>query len=74
MRKPFPFGKTRVPLLNIIGSEDYPAVQRQAKELESLLDDMPPGSTQIRIDGASHYFDHQNKKLVKAVIDGLETI
>ena len=74
MRKPFPFGKTQVHMLNIIGSEDYPAVQRQAKELESLLDDMPPGSAQIRIDGASHYFDHQNKKLVKAVIDGLETI
>ena len=74
MRKPFPFGKTQVHLLNIIGSEDYPAVQRQAKELESLLDDMPPGSAQIRIEGASHYFGHQNKELVKAVIDGLETI
>ena len=74
MRKPFPFGKIQVHLLNIIGSEDYPAVQRQAKELESLLDDMPPGSAQIRLEGASHYFDNQNKKLVKAVIDGLETI
>ena len=48
--------------------------QRQAKELESLLDDMPPGSAQIRIKGASHHFDNQSKELVKAVIDWLETM
>jgi len=74
MRKPFPFGKIRVPLLNIVGSEDYPAVQRQAKALESLLNDLPPGSAQVRIEGAGHYFDNQNEALVEAVIDWLETL
>jgi pimeloyl-ACP methyl ester carboxylesterase len=74
MRRPFPFEQVRVPLLNIVGSEDYPAVQRQAKALESLLDDMPPGSAQIRIEGADHYFDGQNEALVEAVIDWLETL
>ena len=74
MRKPFPFGQIQVPLLNIIGSDDYPAVQRQAKVLEPLLDDMPPGSTQIRIEGAGHYFDNQNEALIEAVTNWLETL
>ena len=74
MRKPFPFEQVRVPLLNIVGSEDYPAVQRQAKVFESLLDELPPGSAQIRIEDAGHYFDGQNEALVEAVVEWLGTL
>ena len=74
MRKPFPFEQVRVPLLNIVGSEDYPAVQRQAKVFESLLDELPPGSAQIRVEGAGHYFDGQNEALVEAVVEWLGTL
>jgi hypothetical protein len=54
-------------LLVSYGSKDYPAVQRKAKELESLLEDMPPGSAQIRIEGAGHYFDDYNEELAGAL-------
>jgi len=56
MHKPFPWEQARAPLLNIVGSDDYPVVQQQAEELEFLMDDMPQGSAQIRIEGAGHYF------------------
>ncbi len=41
MRKPYPFTQISVPLLNSVGSEDYPALPRQAKALDALLDGMP---------------------------------
>jgi pimeloyl-ACP methyl ester carboxylesterase len=74
MRRPFPFDRIRVPLLNIYGSNDYPAVQRQAQQLEPLLAGINPASAQIQIEGADHYFDGQNEALVEAVIDWLETL
>jgi len=72
MRKPYPFTQISVPLLNSVGSEDYPALPRQAKALDALLDGMAPGSAQIRIEGAGHYFDDQNDALVKVMSDWLE--
>ena len=74
MRKPFPFKKMRVPLLNIYGSEDYPAVLRQAKALEPVLADINPQSAQVRIEGADHYFDDYNGELLTAITDWLATL
>ena len=71
MHKPFPFEKIQLPLLNIYGSEDYPAVQRQAAVLEPMLTDINPASAQIRITGAGHYFDDYNEELATAIIDWL---
>jgi len=74
MRSPFPVDRIRVPMLNIYGSNDYPAVQRQAKELEPLLDGINPASAQIQIEGADHYFDDYNDELVMAITGWLETL
>jgi len=74
MRKAFPFARIEVPLLNIYGSEDYPAVQRQAKTLAPMLADIHPASRQIRIDGADHYFDDNNEELSAAITDWLATL
>ncbi len=74
MHKPFPFEKIQVPLLNIYGSEDYPAVQRQAAALEHVLTDINPASAQIRITGADHYFDDYNEELATAIIDWLSIL
>jgi alpha/beta superfamily hydrolase len=74
MRKPFPFKKIQVPLLNIYGSEDYPAVLRQADALEPVLADINPASAQIRVAGADHYFDDYNEELVAAIAGWLATL
>ena len=74
MRQPFPYARIKVPLLNIVGSEDYPAVQLQARELESMLDELPGGSAQRRIEGAGHYFDDQNEELLEAITGWLAQI
>lgn len=74
MRSPFPFDRIRVPLLNIFGSDDYPAVQQQAKQLEPLLEGINPASAQIQIEGADHYFDDYNDELVTAIAGWLETL
>ena len=74
MRSPFPFDRIRVPLLNIYGSNDYPAVQRQAQGLEPLLEGINPASAQIRIEGADHYFDDYNDELVTAIAGWLGTL
>ena len=74
MRQPFPYDRIKVPLLNIVGSEDYPAVQLQASKLESILEELPGGSAQRRIEGAGHYFDDQNEELLEAIVDWLEQI
>jgi len=72
MCKPYPFTQICAPLLNSVGSADYPALPRQAKALDALLDGMRPGSVQFRIEGAGHYFDDQNDALVEVMIDWLE--
>ena len=74
MRKPFPFEKIQVPLLNIYGSEDYPAVLRQADALEPVLADINPASAQIRVAGADHYFDGYHEELVAAITGWLATL
>ena len=74
MRKAFPFNRIKVPLLNVYGSEDYPAVQKQVLALDPLLADMHPHSRQIRIDGAGHYFDDYNDELVATITAWLATL
>jgi len=74
MRKPFPYGKIQVPLLNIYGSEDYPAVLRQADTLQPVLADINPQSAQVRIEGADHYFDDYNEELVTTITGWLATL
>ena len=74
MRKPFPFKRIEVPLLNVYGSEDYPAVQRHAETLAPLLADIHPDSRQLRISGADHYFDGYNEELASSISAWLATL
>jgi len=74
MRKPFPFNKIQAPLLNIYGSDDYPAVLRQAETLEPALAGINPASAQIRIEGAEHYFDGYDEELLAAITGWLATL
>jgi dienelactone hydrolase len=76
MRQPFPIDRLRVPFLNILGSDDYPAVQKQAEAFESILDERNDYSTQVRVPGADHYFGDYEDELVEVIanwLDGLVT-
>ena len=70
MPKPFPLDRIRVPLLNIYGSNDYPAVQRLAKQLQ----DIHPASSQVRRPGADHYFEGYHEELVAAISAWLNSL
>ena len=72
--QPFPFDRIRVPLLNIHGEDDYPAVQRLAAQLEPLLAQLNTRSAQRRIPGAGHYFNGHEAELSVVISDWLETL
>ena len=74
MPEPFPFGRIRVPLLNVYGGNDYPAVRQQAKQLTTLLPDMHPASGQRQIPGADHYFEGYHEELVSAISSWLNSL
>lgn len=68
MRAPFPLERLRVPVLDVFGSEDYPAVQRMAPErLAALRAAGHAHSAQRRIDGANHDFHGAAGPLLEAV-------
>jgi pimeloyl-ACP methyl ester carboxylesterase len=74
MREPFPFDRIRVPLLNIYGEADYPAVQRQAAQLEPLLAQINSRSAQRRITGADHYFSGHEAELTAVISNWLDDL
>jgi alpha-beta hydrolase superfamily lysophospholipase len=74
MRKPFPFDRLKVPFLSILGSEDYPAVQRMAADIKSRMHDFAPLSAQRTIPGADHYYDDYQDALTDTVADWLESL
>jgi len=68
MRKPFPLDKMQVPVLDVYGSNDYPAVLQMAPKRMALIS--KAGNTQSAqrvIDGADHYYGGHNEALVEAV-------
>ncbi len=75
MRKPFPLTQMKVPLLDVYGSHEYPAVLKMAPERKAMLVQAGnPQSAQHIINGADHYFGGHNEALVEAVgewLDGL---
>lgn len=73
MRAPFPLEKMHVPVLDVFGSEDYPAVQRMAPQrLAAMQAAEHPHSAQQRIDGANHDFHSAAEPLLDAVGGWLE--
>lgn len=75
MRAPFALEGMHVPVLDIFGGEDYPAVQRLAPQrLEAMRAAGHPHSAQRRIDGANHDFHGAAGPLLSAVGEWLEGI
>lgn len=71
----FPLEEMTVPVLDIYGADDYPAVHRMAPErLLSMQKAGNPKSAQIIVPNAEHYFKGQGGTLVEAVAGWLETL
>ena len=75
MRHPFPFASVAIPVLDLYGEEDYPAVHRMAPE---RLDLMNKGgnalSKQVASAGADHYFTDKSDQLTKEVSNWLDSL
>jgi len=75
MVRPFPLARMHVPVLDLYGSKDYPAVLRMAPERKAMIDRAGhPRSAQQVIEGAEHYFNGHDEALVEAIsawLDGL---
>jgi len=68
MQQPFPLDKLTIPVLDIYGSEDFPAVHRLAPRRWSNIQRAGHGlSKQMVIDDADHYFTDRGDKLVLQV-------
>lgn len=75
MAKPFPLDKLDVPLLDIYGSSDYPAVLRKIPERKRAI--MKAGnkkSKQISVADADHYFTDRGEVLLSHILKWLDTI
>lgn len=75
MKGPFPLAAMKVPVLDLYGGEDYPAVLRTAPErVAAIRAAGHPKSRQAVVPGADHFFKGHDDDLVDAVsawLDGL---
>ena len=75
MHQPFPLDRMRVPVLDLYGANDYPAVIRLAsRRSEMIAKAGHPGSRQAVLPDADHYFTDQGEPLVAAVAEWLDQL
>ena len=75
MPRPFPLASMRVPVLDLYGSYEYPAVIRMAPErAHAIAAAGNPRSSQQVLAGADHYFSNQGEPLVAAVADWIDSL
>ncbi len=75
MLQPFPFDQISLPVLDLFGSEDYPAVVKAASERMDVIHAVGnPQSAQVIIDGADHFFDDYEDELVSAVTEWITSL
>ena len=68
MLKPFPFARLQVPVLDVYGALDYPAVLHGADGRSKAVQKQgQPASRQIMLQDGDHYMREQNAVLVKSV-------
>jgi alpha/beta superfamily hydrolase len=75
MVEPFQLDKMPMPVLDLYGFNDYPAVLRMAPErLEMIERAGNPKSQQLAVPGADHYFKGQNEALITAIQSWLDLL
>ncbi len=75
MAKPFPLDKMKVPVLDIYGEDEYPAVIKMASERRAAIEKAGnKKSKQVIVTGANHYFTDKGDALVEKVAEWLDTL
>ena len=75
MREPLALATMSVPVLDLFGDEDYPAVLREASaRLAAIRAAGNPRSAQRVVGGAGHFFRDSDEGLVDAVAQWLATL
>lgn len=78
MRQPVPLERLSVPVLDLYGENEFPAVLQKASERKRAMDDAGnQHSSQIVLPNADHYFTDQGDALVDAVtvwLQGLRSV
>lgn len=75
MNKSFPLAEMRVPVLDIYGEDEYPAVIQLAPERKAAIEKAGnKKSSQVVVPKANHYFTDQGDALVSAVVKWLDTL
>lgn len=68
MAKPFPLDKLTIPVLDIYGADDYPAVHRLAPGRWTMMQEAGnPASEQTVVEDANHYFTDRGGELLEKV-------
>jgi pimeloyl-ACP methyl ester carboxylesterase len=75
MREPLPLDRLEVPVLDLYGALDYPAVQRGAPERwQAIQKGGNSKSKQLILEDGDHYMNDQDDALLEAVSAWLETV
>jgi pimeloyl-ACP methyl ester carboxylesterase len=75
MHQPFPLDWMQVPILDLYGANDYPAVIRLAPGRRQMIEKAGhPDSRQMMLPDANHYFTNQGGPLVAAVANWLDKL
>lgn len=75
MKQPFLLAKMTIPVLDIYGEKEYPAVLRMAPERKAMMKKAGnKKSKQIVVPDANHYFTDQGDALVERVATWLESL
>jgi len=75
MLKPFPLEQIKLPVLDVFGHDEYPAVKRGAPErLAAIKKAGNKKSTQLTVPNANHYFTDQGEALLEVVTPWLNDL
>lgn len=75
MKEPFPLAKMTIPVLDIYGEKEYPAVLRMAPDRLAMMKKAGnKKSKQVVVKGANHYFTDKGDELVAPVVEWLDSL
>lgn len=75
MQEPFVLNKMPMPILDVFGVDDYPAVHRLAEERMAMIEQAGNrASAQIIIPEANHYFTGEGEALTEAIASWLDEL
>ena len=75
MHQPFPLDWMHVPILDLYGADEYPAVIRLAPGRKAMMDKAGhANSRQVVLPDADHYFTDQGDALIEAVADWIDQL